>query len=169
MVPNGGTASKRSIVPLQAMEFALVGPIFHPGDQTLSHRIVANILPLRGVTLLPAQLGVPKIPLPEGQSRKLAGHSVFPECHPTTQRRRRPAARRAKKMHVIRHDHITSHPPMVRILPVLQKRVAHLHRGQHRLASLRADCHKNQDRTKSDLRRLKMSRSMSAWLVGHGC
>jgi len=134
-----------SIVPLQAMEFALEGPVVSPVNQTMTYRVMADIFPLCGIAFLLAQLGIPKIPLPQGQGGKPAGHSIFPESHPTAQRRRRPRSRCAKEMHVIGHHHIASHPPAVRLLPALHKGGMHLCRGQHLLASLRAARDKNHD------------------------
>ena len=73
-------------------------------------------------------------------------HQAFPIGHPFGQRGIIVTSRRAKQMHVVRHDHVTPNPPIARVCPGGEERLVHTRIGQNRAAILRADRHEHQDR-----------------------
>ena len=72
MGPRGGAGivgrhgGRPSMLPVQGMHFALVGPGAGVCRQTGADGIFGHILPLFRVALFFSQLGVPKVPLPNG-------------------------------------------------------------------------------------------------------
>ena len=106
-------------MPAKDIQFPLVWPLMGYGRQTSTHRIISHVIPFCGIAFVAAQLGVPKISLPEcafGGSDGLTDRS-FPVANPVGERFDRQAAGCTKKMQVIRHDDVASDEPMIRLGP----------------------------------------------------
>ena len=100
----------------------------------------------------------------------LPNHQAFPIGHPFGQRGIVEASRRAKEMHVVRHDYIAPDPPIARVCPSGEEHRVHMRIGQNRAAILRADRHEHQDRLVPQFNDRLMRGSMAggAFAVSHG-
>ena len=137
------------VMPLQYVQLSLIRPIFRPFHQSRAYRIGAHIGPFFAVTFTATQLPIPKIPLPHRRGGRQLGllyppcRQAFPVGHPLGQRRIVAMPRRAKKMHVVRHNHVATDPPFTRRAPDGAQRGVKGLIGQHRAAILRANRHKD--------------------------
>jgi hypothetical protein len=83
----------------------------------------------------------------------------LPILNPLLQTRNRQTSRRTKKMNMVGHDHILTHPPEIRRLPYLSTKPVHRFASQNRLPILGANIHLHNDRFIESLNRSGMSRS----------
>src|SRR5262249_44795881 len=80
------------IVPLQHVEFALIGPVLSKTNVTVANRIVQHVLPLLCIRFRAAQLPVPKLALPNRHFRAVRPcprDLISPKLNPPLQRLRR--------------------------------------------------------------------------------
>ena len=97
-------------------------------------------------------------------------HQAFPIGHPFGQGRIIATSRRAKEMHVVRHDHVAPDPPIARGCPGGEECLVHMRVGQNRATILRANRHEHQHRLESGFDGGMMRGSMAgrAFAVSHG-
>ena len=158
----------RLFSPHQNIPLALIRPLFNAFDQLRAHGILQNILPLLGIVFRAAQLGVPKISLPERgipRARPVTCCIRFPESHPLFDWPWREFRRRTKEMHMIRHQNIPSNLPRFRRSPrIAQNRVRQGIR-KHWLPADRTDGQKHDGWRIEPLVQRRMRRMMPSGFV----
>jgi len=108
--------------PMNLMHTSKVRPILRLLHQTLSHRILADVLPLLRVTLAITHTMMKAAVLKSSGVRMRFGEAVLPEPNPTFDGEFQ-IARRAKQMQMIRHQQVIAHQPgRGRVLPDAMKR-----------------------------------------------
>ena len=144
---HGGTsyASPSVLYPRQRIHLSLIGPIIHLSDEAGTHRIPPQILPFFRIAVVPPQLRIPVVLLPDGNIR--AGQPSFchrgpPELHPCP-KARVAIYRTAEEMHMIGHYDISSDLPSISALPGTSNKFMDGGLGQKRSSPL--DATGNQD------------------------
>jgi len=112
----------------------------------MTHGIMADIVPLGGITFPSAELTIPKTLLPNRLFFKpwpLTRSEALPVIHPSFQFCRSRLGRCAEKMNVIGKNHITSHHPFFRLNPGVDDQLSGIIGGKYFLPLCRTNRHKN--------------------------
>ena len=121
---HGSAGASPSRSPMKPMPLTLKRPHLTLAHQPRSHRILPHILPLLRITLPPSQSRIPVMRLPTPTpSRREPPKTALPKTDPSVQRNIQ-SLWRTRKMHMIRHQHIASHPPRIGFLPCGKQRGA---------------------------------------------
>jgi len=137
---------RRASLPAQNIKLALIRPIPHRFDQTRPHGIGTDVIPFLIITFTAPQPMMPARPLPRAGIRHIQpAEAAFPIRNPNIQPHINIHGR-AKKMKVVRHQHITPHDPRSGALPNLLERSFNGHLRQPGLAVLGANRHKDNGR-----------------------
>src|SRR5262249_5908009 len=113
--------SRLSSKAFQILHCTRVGPILRDANKPSSYRIIPDIIPFLRVPFFRAQDVIKEFALPQrgGRGRRLRRKSIDPATgpgFPFTHEIRKvlgPRIRRAKEMHVVRHDHVRPDRPSV--------------------------------------------------------
>ena len=144
------------------------GPAHNRLSEILSDGVLQNILPLVGVVFRPAQLGVPKIPLPYRNlipSGPMAGCMGFPIGNPLIERSMGELGRRTKEVNVIGHEHVTTDAPRCRHSPGLAKRRMRKSIRKYRLPPRRTYSQKDHNRFVRAIVKRRMCGTPSAGFI----
>src|ERR1035437_6836367 len=129
--------------PMNLMHTSEVWPILRLLHQTLSHRILADVLPLLRVTLAVTQTMMKAARLKRAGVRMHFGKAIFPEPNPTFDGELQ-VVRGAEQMQVIRHQQVIAHQPgRGRVPPDVMERVLDGCLGEPTFAFFRADGEEN--------------------------
>ena len=115
-VRNPGMRTRSSIVPAKVEDLPAVGPVLPILHKTSPHWIGIHVSHALMVILCRTNLPVPEVLLPDGKRpafRPSARHRRFDRLDPILEFRRRIPARRAKQMHMIRHQHVMTDLPVI--------------------------------------------------------
>lgn len=118
-------------------------------------------MPLFAVGIALAQLGIPKVGLPNRllcRCRPLPRNHRLPKYDPRFQRRILHSQRRIEKMHMVWHQHIVSHDPLIRLPPCTNHHVMRHRIRKMDFRSLEQTVTKRMDE--------RFTRSTTGWCAG---